>query len=90
MREPDDAKVSRPVLGGAGGGDVPMPTQHFTAHVAFRARTVQNNSPNFGFLFAKSQAAAPLFTSSAGWVQGPAGADSVKNAMAADFATTIE
>ena len=28
MREPDDAKVSRPVLGGAGGGDVPMPTQH--------------------------------------------------------------
>ena len=27
MREPDDAKVSCPVLRGAGRGDAPMPTQ---------------------------------------------------------------
>jgi len=48
MREPDDAKVSSPVLGGAGRGDAPMPTQPLLARLPFGRRGWNFNSPNFG------------------------------------------
>lgn len=54
MREPDDAKVSCPILRGDERGDAPLPTQQTPTDRTFMVEILQNNSPNFAIYFAKS------------------------------------